>query len=487
MAISIQLLRQSTVEIPDISSYKLVVSTTNAQNMSNKIFVNQRIRNFAKNRFDDVFVAVCTPTQLEDFEEDAPGEGTSYYRTDTIELIARTAEELQAVFDSLVYETKKLVVDLTDLENLLKTQLYDISAVNPVTEISPAPVITEVTRNAISASLTVFFNATIGETAPEPINYQYSLDGGTSWNDKLPRNISSPITITNIENSVTYNLKIRAAFGGGKYGVPSDTVYVAPVIPSTAPIITAIAAGNTQLSIAFNSPENGNVTNYEYSINNGNVWTARNPVSTTSPLVITGLNNGTSYTVKIRGINELGYGISSAAVTGTPLAPPTTFWQPCSAGAGMAQIDHLPLLEQNWKQDATGSALSWSIGKNANAINLGIGNGTGTLRLRCCYKNTNQGSNNAGVEYPSLGVTQINADFSGTGYFRMTFNGKQLFNLTNTNSTANPFSYYPANAINSGGFGLAGALSLNQTGLIDLLIEASNVTAASLRFNLFYD
>lgn len=110
----------------------------NAQNMSDKIFVKQRIRNFAKGVFDDTFVAVCTPAQLEDFEEDAPGEGTSYYRTNTIELIARTAEEMQAVFNSLVYETKKLVVDLSDLENLSSAEVYVINAIDPVTTI-PAP------------------------------------------------------------------------------------------------------------------------------------------------------------------------------------------------------------------------------------------------------------------------------------------------------------------------------------------------------------
>jgi hypothetical protein len=322
MAISIQLLRQSTVEVPDISSHKLIVSTTNAQNMSDKIFVNQRIRNFARDRFDEVFVAVCTPTQLEDFEEDSPSEGTSYYRTNRIELIARTAEELQTVFNSLVYETKKLVVDLTDLENLVDAQLYDISAINPVTELSPAPTITTVARNALTKSLNVSFSAPIGEFALDPINYQYSLDGGVSWKDKLPRNVSSPITVTDPDYSVTFNLKIRAVFGGGKYGAPSEGVYIAPIQLPTAPEIASVTAGNNQLSVAFISPENADAVNYEYSTNNGATWITRNPASNDSPLVITGLTNGTSYSVKIRGINELGCGVSSATATGTPAAPP---------------------------------------------------------------------------------------------------------------------------------------------------------------------
>jgi hypothetical protein len=136
MAISIQISKQSTIPLPDLQSFKLVVETINPENMSGKIFINQRIRNFAKDRFDDTFVAVCTPAQLEDLDEDSPGEGTSYYRTDRIELIIRTAEALQTVFDSLLYEVNKLVIDLSDIEQLATAEVYQISAEDPITLIS---------------------------------------------------------------------------------------------------------------------------------------------------------------------------------------------------------------------------------------------------------------------------------------------------------------------------------------------------------------
>ena len=123
---NIQLIKRSTIYVPGIQSYKLCVETANAQDMPSKIFVKQKIRNFAKNTFDEVFVAVCTPVQLEDFDEDSPAEGSSYYRTDKIELVGRTAEMVQAVFDSLLYETKKLVLDLNDLEMLSQAETFDI-------------------------------------------------------------------------------------------------------------------------------------------------------------------------------------------------------------------------------------------------------------------------------------------------------------------------------------------------------------------------
>jgi hypothetical protein len=462
--------------------------------MSDKIFVKQRIRNFARDRFDEVFVAVCTPTQLEDFEEDAPGEGSSYFRTNTIELIARTPEELQVVFDSLVYETKKLVVDLTDLDNLSETQIFNISAIDAVEEVAPAPVILSVLRDSIQNLIIVNFSAEETEFSIPPIYYQYSLDGGLSWKDALPRSTTSPILIQDPRPFLTQNLKIRSVLGKGKYGIPSEGIFVLSVSPPTAPEITNVTPGDQELSISFTAPENTIITNYEYSLNDGAVWTARNPASNSSPLVITGLTNGTLYNVKIRGINEEGYGISSSKVTATPNAPSGVFWLSCTSGGNITQIENLTLLGANWKQDLTGSAVSWNINKNNSAVTLTNLTGSGTLRLRCCYKNTNQGSHSSdGREYPSILVSGLTGVFSGAAYyttsdyFRMSFNGTQLFNLTAESPSANSFSYYPANSVYSGGYGPEGSLELNQTGLIDILIETNDLISAAVSFNLFYD
>jgi hypothetical protein len=132
MSKSIQLVKQSTVFLPDQSSFKLIIEAVNAENMPSKIFVNQRVHNFAKSSIEDVFCAVCTPTQLEDFDEDAPAQGTSYFRVSKVELVARTPEALKDVFDSILFEVKKLVVDLTALDDLNNAQTYLINAVDPV-------------------------------------------------------------------------------------------------------------------------------------------------------------------------------------------------------------------------------------------------------------------------------------------------------------------------------------------------------------------
>ena len=71
------------------------------------------------------------------------------------------------------------------------------------------------------------------------------------------------------------------------------------------------------MSVAFTAgAANGSaITNYQYSTNSGSTWTTLSPASTTSPLTISGLTNGTTYGIALRAVNAAGSGSSSAAVS----------------------------------------------------------------------------------------------------------------------------------------------------------------------------
>ena len=93
-------------------------------------------------------------------------------------------------------------------------------------------------------------------------------------------------------------------------------------VVASAPSITGITEGNTELTVAFTAPtSNGGVsiTNYKYSTDNGATYVSAGV--TASPIIITNLANGTTYDVKIRAVNSAGDGTESAAVQGTPVAP----------------------------------------------------------------------------------------------------------------------------------------------------------------------
>jgi hypothetical protein len=90
---------------------------------------------------------------------------------------------------------------------------------------------------------------------------------------------------------------------------------------ASAPTITSITPGSSQLTVNFSagSSNGAAITNYKYSLNGG-AFTAFSPVDTVTPLVITGLTNGTAYAVRILAVNLVGDGDSSTAVTETPSA-----------------------------------------------------------------------------------------------------------------------------------------------------------------------
>ena len=127
MAKSIKLSKQSAVRIPHTGAHKIVVSAVDAVDMPSEIFVKQRFRNFARDVFEDNFVAVCSPTQLEDLPLNAPEGKTSYFRVSEVELIANTPELLERIFDSMLYEVQKLVLDLTAIDSLEVAEVYSIT------------------------------------------------------------------------------------------------------------------------------------------------------------------------------------------------------------------------------------------------------------------------------------------------------------------------------------------------------------------------
>lgn len=95
----------------------------------------------------------------------------------------------------------------------------------------------------------------------------------------------------------------RGYFGGGS----------APL----APLALASIEGNGELTISFDAGFDGGleISNYEYRLStNGSTYgsfTGFSPADIASPVVISGLTNGTTYYVQLRAVNILGKGIAS--------------------------------------------------------------------------------------------------------------------------------------------------------------------------------
>jgi hypothetical protein len=102
----------------------------------------------------------------------------------------------------------------------------------------------------------------------------------------------------------------------------SSPAGLCPAVAAEAPTITGITAGDGQLEVAFTAGSDGGaaISNYKYSTD-GSTYTALSPADATTPVTITGLTNGTTYSVTLKAVNSVGDSGASNSLSGTPVAP----------------------------------------------------------------------------------------------------------------------------------------------------------------------
>jgi hypothetical protein len=185
-----------------------------------------------------------------------------------------------------------------------------------------APTISSVVAG--NQSLTVSF-VPGNDFGVTPTNYQFSLDGGTSWKALSPADTISPITIPGLTNGVTYSaLRIRVVnpIGvGDRSELFSGTPVAAPVVPA-APIVVSLLPGDQKVVIALSgsvSTGGSPLIRYEYSLNGGSTWSTLALPTTGNILEILGLTNGTIYSqLRLRSINSVGPSPTTSIPTITP-------------------------------------------------------------------------------------------------------------------------------------------------------------------------
>jgi len=116
-------------------------------------------------------------------------------------------------------------------------------------------------------------------------------------------------------SSIAYGNSTFVAFGAG------SSYFTSSNSPS-APTSLSATAGDSQATISFTAGSDGGsaITNYKYSTDGTN-YTALSPTDATTPITISGLTNGTSYTIYLKAVNANGDSSASSSVSVTPVAP----------------------------------------------------------------------------------------------------------------------------------------------------------------------
>jgi len=170
--------------------------------------------------------------------------------------------------------------------------------------------------------------ATVAFTAPASVggsaisNYEYSINGGSSWVTRSPVSAVSPLIISGLTPLTTYQVQLRAlnSQGTGCASATTNATTTAITAPD-APTGLSAEPGINGALLTFTAPSNNGgslITNYQYSTDNGASWTAVSPASTNTTMILTGLSNCTAYNILVRAVNSAGAGAPSTAVSVEP-------------------------------------------------------------------------------------------------------------------------------------------------------------------------
>jgi hypothetical protein len=203
-------------------------------------------------------------------------------------------------------------------------EIYDGTTWAPCSSPSGIPIMTvaDVGTSRAFNSGAIAFTFTPNPLGGSPLGYTGVATSGVPVTYTTGSTTSSTPTLT-VAGAGTYQVSGTAYNAFGTSPSTSTQSLTVTTVPETPTIGTATDAQSSQtLSLTFTAGNSGgkSITNYQYQLNGAGSYTAFSPAQTTSPLTISGLTNGTSYTVKLKAVNANG---ASAESTASNSATPT--------------------------------------------------------------------------------------------------------------------------------------------------------------------
>ena len=230
--------------------------------------------------------------------------------------------------------------------------------------------------------------ASTGGSAITSYTVEYTPSGGSAQTVSTASS-SSSYNLDGLTNGTSYSVRVRAvnAVGAGSYGTSASGT---PGLVPGAPTSLAGTIGSTSVALSWTAPaDNGGsaITNYtvEYTPSGGSAATV---TATSSPYTLTGLTNGTTYSIRVAANNAIGRGAYTSAISRVPATTPGTPTGLAATGGNASGR-----LDLSWTAPSTGgsaitsytveytpaggSAQTVSTGTSETSYNLGgLTNGT---------------------------------------------------------------------------------------------------------------
>ena len=154
-------------------------------------------------------------------------------------------------------------------------------------------------------------------------HYEYELDFSGTWTST--GSAAPSTTVTGLTNGQTYTFRVRAVNSAGASGASGSRSATPTSTKPDAPQRLRSTPGNGQVTLRWTAPANDGgamITYYEYEQDFSGIWISTGSTATSHP--VTGLNNGQTYTFRVRAVNSIGASGESNQVTATPseVTPP---------------------------------------------------------------------------------------------------------------------------------------------------------------------
>jgi hypothetical protein len=228
-----------------------------------------------------------------------------------------------------------------------------------------APTINSFTYTRSTAN--VLFSVPTNTGGGSISNYQYSLNGGSTYTAFSPTQTSTPLSISGLTYGSSYSIRLKAVNAAGTGSASNASTATIPYTTPLEPSINSIPTDSyTTMSVNFTAPTDTGgraITNYQYSIDNGSTYATFSPADSTSPVNITagvaGLQPQIYYTIKLRALNLVGTGSESSGYStrllglGLPTAVQITY-----DGPG---VETIPPVFSLTRQDESSTVPSWLV------------------------------------------------------------------------------------------------------------------------------